>query len=92
MNLRTKIIQQLIHVNEAIFFYPKLKKFYKGNLKKQEINILDVGTNKGQSIDFFLKINSNVKFDAFEPNKKPFILLQNKYKTNAKINLHNCRC
>ncbi len=70
MNIRTQIVQKLVHVNEAIFFYPKLKRFYIENLKKESISILDVGANKGQSIDFFLKVNPNAEFDAFEPNKK----------------------
>lgn len=89
MSLRTKIIQQLIHINEAIFFYPKLKKFYKANLTSREVTILDVGANKGQSIDFFLSVNPNAKINAFEPNRKLFLYLQNKYKTNANITLHN---
>lgn len=93
MNLRTQIVQKLVHVNEAIFFYPKLKRFYIDNLKKENISILDVGCNKGQSIDFFLKVNQNAEFDAFEPNKKLFVYLQNKYKTSTKqiqnIRLHN---
>jgi hypothetical protein len=84
MSIRTKIIQKLVHLNEAIFFYPKLKKFYIEKLQQEKISILDVGSNKGQSIDFFLKVNSNAEFDAFEPNKKLFISLQNKYKTNTK--------
>ncbi len=89
MKLRTKIIQSLIHINEAIFFYPKLKKFYKNNLKNASISILDVGANKGQSIDFFLGINSNAKITAFEPNKKLFHFLEEKYQSNANINLNN---
>ncbi len=93
MNIRTQIIQKLVHINEAIFFYPKLKRFYADNLKQEKICILDVGANKGQSIDFFLKVNPNAEFDAFEPNKKLFVYLQNKYKTNTKqiqnIRLHN---
>ncbi|WP_353169821.1 FkbM family methyltransferase [Flavobacterium sp.] len=89
MSFRTKIIQQLIHINEAIFFYPKLKKFYKENLKSQEINILDIGANKGQSIDFFLKVNFNAKINAFEPNKKLFRYLENKYKSKTNITIHN---
>jgi hypothetical protein len=84
MNIRTQIVQKLVHVNEAIFFYPKLKRFYIDNLKKENISILDVGCNKGQSIDFFLKVNQNAEFDAFEPNKKLFVYLQNKYKTSTK--------
>jgi FkbM family methyltransferase len=89
MKLRTKIIQSLIHINEAIFFYPKLKKFYKDNLKNASVSILDVGANKGQSIDFFLGINPNAKITAFEPNKKLFQLLQEKYKNNGNISLNN---
>jgi len=53
MSIRTKIIQRLIHINEAIFFYPRLKKFYVSNINKKQINIIDVGANKGQSIEFF---------------------------------------
>lgn len=83
-NLRTKIIQKLVHFNESIFFYPKLKKFYTTHLNKNTINVIDVGANKGQSIDFFLKINKNSTINSFEPNKKLFHLLQNKYKTNTK--------
>ena len=89
MKLRTKIIQSLIHINEAIFFYPKLKKFYKDNLKNASVSILDVGANKGQSIDFFLGINPNAKITAFEPNKKLFQLLEEKYKNNGNIILNN---
>jgi len=89
MKLRTKIIQSLIHINEAIFFYPKLKKFYKDNLKSTSVSILDVGANKGQSIDFFLGINPNAKITAFEPNKKLFQLLEEKYKNNGNIILNN---
>jgi FkbM family methyltransferase len=89
MSLRTQIIQKLVHINEGIFFYPKLKRFYVENLKNENINILDVGANKGQSIDFFLKVNSNAGFDAFEPNKKLFVHLQSKYKAVKNIRLHN---
>jgi FkbM family methyltransferase len=89
MKLRTKIIQSLIHINEAIFFYPKLKKFYKDNLKNASVSILDVGANKGQSIDFFLGINPNAKITAFEPNKKLYHLLGEKYMNNGNIILNN---
>lgn len=89
MSIRAQIVQKLVHLNEGIFFYPKLKRFYKENLQREKISILDVGANKGQSIDFFLKINSNAEIDAFEPNKKLFVYLQNKYKGLKNIKLHN---
>ena len=89
MHLRVKIIQTLIHINELIFFYPKLKRFYKENLKGNDVSILDVGANKGQSIDFFLGIVPNAKINAFEPNKKLFTLLQDKHKHSQLITVHN---
>ncbi|MFH6767357.1 FkbM family methyltransferase [Gaetbulibacter aquiaggeris] len=89
MSIRTKIIQKLVHINEGVFFYPKLKKFYKENLINQHINILDVGANKGQSIDFFKRINQNINVHAFEPNKKLFSFLLNKYKTTTNVKLYN---
>ena len=88
MSLRTQIIQKLVHINESIFFYPKLRQFYRKNLDGKTINVIDVGANKGQSIDFFLGINSNAKIDAFEPNKKLFDRLAKKY-THGNIQLHN---
>lgn len=90
MRFRTRIIQKLVHINEAIFFYPKLNRFYRENFRGKEISILDVGANKGQSIDFFLSIFPNAQITAFEPNKKLFAGLESKYKSNGNIGLHNC--
>jgi FkbM family methyltransferase len=89
MKFRTFIIQKLIHINEAIFFYPKLKKFYKENLTQNQIRVIDVGANKGQSVDFFLEINQKAVINSFEPNKKLFDLLQKKYKLNKNVIIHN---
>ncbi|MDA9808757.1 hypothetical protein N9C59_00415 [Flavobacteriales bacterium] len=51
--------------------------------------ILDVGTNREQTIDFFLK-NFNVKsITGFEPNQKLFNLLIKKYNFNSKIKILN---
>jgi FkbM family methyltransferase len=36
-----------------------------------------------------LNVNPNAEFDAFEPNKKLFVYLQNKYQGLNKIKLHN---
>ena len=69
MNIRIKLIQELININEQIFFYPKLKSFYKNKIdivpNSLPITILDVGSNKGQSIDFFSKIYKDVVIYAF---------------------------
>ncbi|MGK4566557.1 FkbM family methyltransferase [Flavobacterium sp. 3HN19-14] len=88
MSFRIKLIQTLIGINEAIFFYPKLRKFYQDNLKKTSVSILDVGANKGQTIEFFLKIYPNAKINAFEPNKKLYLQLKDKFKNNN-IVVHN---
>jgi FkbM family methyltransferase len=90
MNIRIRLIQLLIEINEKIFFYPKLKSFYKNvpiNLNSQVI--LDVGANKGQSIDFFKSIYPNCEIYAFEPNPRLFIDLQKKYKHLINIHLIN---
>ena len=82
MNIRIKIIQFLISINENIFFYPRLRRFYKRkNIDQDNATIIfDVGANKGQSIDFFSKIYKNVKIYAFEPNPKLYNYLKAKYK------------
>ena len=58
-------------------------------MKNASVSILDVGANKGQSIDFFLGINPNAKITAFEPNKKLYHLLGEKYMNNGNIILNN---
>ena len=90
MNIRIKLIQLLIEINEKIFFYPKLKSFYKNT--STHLNspvILDVGANKGQSIDFFKSIYPNCIIYAFEPNPRLFVALQKKYSNEKNIHLIN---
>lgn len=86
---RTKIVQKIIDVNEKVIFYPQLKKFYKNKLLKEEVIVFDVGCNKGQSLDFFLKINKKCKFYAFEPNLDLFKNLTEKYKSNKNVKIYN---
>lgn len=89
MNLRTRIIQKLIALNENFLFYPKLKKFYVKNLERKMPIILDVGCNKGQSINFFLQVNASSTIYAFEPNKRLYNRLIDKYQQNTAIKLYN---
>lgn len=89
MNFRIKVIQQIIAINEQMLFYPKLKKFYTTHLKNEKLVILDVGCNKGQSVNFFLNINKCSIIYAFEPNKWLFDQLKQEYKSNTNIKLHN---
>jgi FkbM family methyltransferase len=83
---RIKLIKILIDLNEYLFFEMRLKKIYR-NVK---INtVVDVGANKGQTIDFFLKINQKCNIYAFEPNPKLFEYLTRKYKHHKNIRIYN---
>lgn len=87
---RIKLITKLIHINENIFFYPKLKKIYQKIISTESPVILDVGSNKGQSIDFFLNIYPDSIIYGFEPNERLARDLAIKYKKNVNIKIFNC--
>ena len=89
MGIRVKIIQTLLDIHERIFFYPKLRAFYQKQKEIHQPTILDVGANKGQSIDFFLSLFPNARIFAFEPNPVLFHKLQQKYQGNPLIHLVN---
>jgi FkbM family methyltransferase len=76
---RIQIISYLININENVFFYPKLNRFYSKALPSNP-TIFDVGANKGQSIDFFSKIRHTAQITSFEPNPDLFEFLSKKYK------------
>ena len=83
---RIFIIRSLINLNEEIFFYPKLKKIYNSLNKNKKLKLLvDIGVNRGQSIRFFKKINSDIEIFGFEPNTRLFNDLVNKKIKNLKI-------
>ncbi|MFN4915011.1 MAG: FkbM family methyltransferase [Sphingomonadales bacterium] len=67
-----KLISELIEWNEKMLFYPKLKKFYNDNLSWNNINVIDVGANKGQTIKFILSIRPSATIFSFESNRKLF--------------------
>ena len=77
-------LSKLIWFIEKIIFYPKLELAYKELNLASEIGgglvVFDVGANKGQSIEFFTGIYSDVKIYAFEPSKKTFAKLNSKIK------------
>lgn len=88
--MRVVLIRKLIWSLENIFFYPKLSKFYKKyNVTSESKIILDIGSNRGQSIDFFLKVFSNIEIIGMEPNKEIFKFLQKKYLHYPNIELIN---
>jgi FkbM family methyltransferase len=53
------------------------------------ITILDVGSNKGQSIDFFSRIYKNVIIYAFEPNPVLYKKIKYKYRSKKNILIYN---
>lgn len=72
---------------ENIFFYPKLKKFYR---KRDQLTLIfDIGANKGQSINFFKKIFPQSQIIAFEPGPKIYKKLQKNVRKFTNIKLEN---
>ncbi len=61
---------------------------YKLKIKKNPL-IFDVGANKGQSIQRFKKIFPECIIHSFEPIKKEFTLLKEKYQHDKKVNINN---
>jgi FkbM family methyltransferase len=79
LKLRIQFIMFAINVIEKFTFEKKLWKYYK-RISSSGINlVIDVGSNKGQTIDFFLKINPDCKIYGFEPNPALFEYLAKKY-------------
>ncbi len=64
-----------------------IKQFYKKILSNNP-TIIDVGANKGQTIDFFKKIFINPKIYAYEPSDQ-YKILKRKYIKNKKILISN---
>ncbi len=72
--------------------YSKVLNFddiYKSKIKKDEPLIIDVGANKGQSIERFMKIFKSPKIFAFEPNFEIFKETKDKYKNYKNIIINN---
>ena len=91
MNLRVKLVSFLISINENLIFYKRLKRVYLQLLKKDQLKVvIDVGVNKGQTIQFLKRINSKVKIIGFEPNKKLYDHIKKKQYKNCDI--HNLGC
>jgi len=89
MSWRVKLIRKVTRITDLLTFYPKLKAYYKNYIAEGTPLVLDVGCNRGQSIDLFLSINKNVRVIAFEPNKRLFDALVSKYADNKNIRIHN---
>ena len=59
------------------------------SLKNLRINyIFDVGSHKGESIDYFIELKNLKIIHSFEPQNDIFLILKNKYKKNKKVLLN----
>ena len=88
-----KFIQKIIN-----FFGYKISKLNKYEFNKDQIIqknlpenpiIFDIGANKGQSIEKFLKLSKSPQIHSFEPLQKEFEILKNKF-NKENIFLNNC--
>ena len=69
--------------------YLTFDEIYQKIIKNKNPVIFDIGANKGQSIERFLKINSNSFIHSFEPNIDEFNYLKKKYNNINHIKLNN---
>ena len=75
--------------NEQEISYLTFDKIYQKIIRDDKPIIFDIGANKGQSIDRFLKTFNNSSIHSFEPLTKEFNYLREKYKTYENIKLNN---
>jgi FkbM family methyltransferase len=80
-------IKWLVDLNEMIFFERRLRAFYRNEAKGTLNTVIDVGANKGQSIDFFLALNANCKIYAIEANPKLAELLRIRYSQHQNVTI-----
>lgn len=87
--IKLRFIRFLIDINEKYIFEKRLRKFYKSEFKNGPKQVIDVGANKGQTIDFFLDLNPNCIIFGFEPNPTLFSQLRKKYNNYSNVKLFN---
>ena len=68
----------------------KILNYFRSKLKGISLVVLDVGTHKGETIDFFLDNFDVKKIYCFEPNSEVFQQLNDKKKyKKEKVKLYN---
>tara|TARA_Y100001958_G_scaffold22236_1_gene13579 strand:- start:600 stop:1370 length:771 start_codon:yes stop_codon:yes gene_type:complete len=75
--------------NEEEIKYLTFDEIYKKKILNMTPIIFDIGANKGQSIDRFLKINEHSFVHSFEPNIDEFKNLEKKYQNFKNVKLNN---
>lgn len=78
---------RLIIAQFELLFERKVSRFYNTIFEKEILLIIDIGANRGQTIDFFHKLNQKSFIYSFEPNPKLFEILEKKYNGNKRISL-----
>lgn len=87
--VRVQAVKFLIDINEALFFERRLTRVYKRLGGEHFGVIIDVGSNKGQSINFFKALNKACHIYGFEPNPQLYKNLVAKYQSDPTIVLFN---
>jgi FkbM family methyltransferase len=87
--IRIKFIKYIIDLNESLVFERRLRTYYRSVFGNNLKTVVDVGANKGQSIDFFKIISKDCSVYAFEPNKTLYSKLLEKYKSDSKVKIFN---
>ena len=74
----SRLVASLLQLVDKLLYYGKLENIYKSFRKpiKEEV-ILDIGSNRGQSVKFFRNLMPDTTIHAFEPLEKPFLTLKN---------------
>jgi FkbM family methyltransferase len=89
-SIRVSLIKKVIDLTENLIFERRIRKFYRNEFSGKRIDtVIDVGANKGQSIDFFLNLNPAASIYALEPNPTLFQLLGRKYANHSNVKLFN---
>ena len=83
------LINKFIIFVLSIFDYSnklKVKNFFKKNFLKKNINIVDIGSHKGETINFFLNNFKVDKIYSIEPNRELYkYLIRKNYPQNVEI-------
>lgn len=89
-SLRVRLIKRFVDLTEHLIFERRLHRLYRKVFHHNSIStVIDVGANKGQSIDFFLDLNPKAQIFALEPNPQLFSVLSLKYRNHTNVKLFN---
>jgi len=86
MNIFKNFILYLLNLLRNHVHQPKILDYL---LKLDIKNAFDIGAHEGETLEYFLKIESIKKIHSFEPQILIYNKLFNKYNSNNKIVLNN---